>query len=298
MAVAPLALPAYLQNRPPAGGFGFSEDPGNDLMSPDSKWVIEPPDPPAVLVPSASRLVKTLIKLKGETVEFKTASPMLVEITVEISPATEQSDPYIRGLHENSNSEAVALVESKEEASPVESKSNQTDENKDENNFEKLQIWIQKLHDDLIIQSKNTKSFSQSIHKALDAMNMLKGKGSGPATLSNATCPQSGQASQASDGLQAAAASARQPCASATTQISAQQTCANPQQRSWQIPPAESQEGGTNTVSSNIPHGGEDENEPESEPDEDITKIIMKLMKKLKQTTMKVMMFKTKNLMG
>ena len=49
MAVAPLALPENLQKSPPTGGFGFSEDPGNDLMSPDSKMGLEPPDPPAVL---------------------------------------------------------------------------------------------------------------------------------------------------------------------------------------------------------------------------------------------------------
>ena len=49
MAVAPLALPANLQKSPPTGGFGFSEDPGEELMSPDSKMGLEPPDPPAVL---------------------------------------------------------------------------------------------------------------------------------------------------------------------------------------------------------------------------------------------------------
>ena len=72
------------------------------------------------LVPSASRLVKTLIKLKGQTVESKTARPMPVESTAEISPAAEQSEPYITGSPKKSNNEAVALVEAKEEASPVE----------------------------------------------------------------------------------------------------------------------------------------------------------------------------------
>ena len=126
---------------------------------------------------SASRLVKTLIKLKGQTVESKTARPMPVESTAEISPAAEQSEPYITGSPKKSNNEAVALVEAKEEASPVESKSNQFDENEDENSFERLQIRIERLHDELILekhlQSKNAKSFSQSIHKELEAMNML-----------------------------------------------------------------------------------------------------------------------------
>ena len=92
MAVAAIALPDNLEKSPVTGGCGFSEDPGNELMSPDSKMGLEPPDPPAVLhivpelsedetmglVPSASRLVKTLIKLKGQTVESKTARPMPV----------------------------------------------------------------------------------------------------------------------------------------------------------------------------------------------------------------------------
>ena len=93
-------------------------------------------------MPSASRLVKTLIKLKVEIVESKTAISMRVESTAEISPAAEQSEPYIRGSHENSNNEAAALVEAKKEANPVESKSNQSDENEDENNFEKIKIRI------------------------------------------------------------------------------------------------------------------------------------------------------------
>ena len=126
--------PANLQKSPPNGGFGFSKEPGNDLVSPDSKMGLEPPDQPAVLhivpelsedetmglVPRASRLVKTLIKLKGETVESKPARPMPVESTAEIFPAAEQSEPNITGSHETSNNEAVALVEAKEEASPVE----------------------------------------------------------------------------------------------------------------------------------------------------------------------------------
>ena len=67
--------PAYLQKSPPKGGFGFREEPGIDLVSPDSGMDMEAPDPPAVLhiVPElsedetmdlvlrASRLVKTLI---------------------------------------------------------------------------------------------------------------------------------------------------------------------------------------------------------------------------------------------
>ena len=176
------------------------------------------------------------------------------------------------------------MEKAKEEASPVESKTNQSDENEDENSFERLQIRIERLHDELILekhlQSRNAKSVSQSIHKQLEAMNMLKSEMS--ATVSNATCPQSGQASQASDELQAAATSARQVCARAKTKMSARQPCAH--QNSWQIPPAGFQEGGTNTISSNIPHenesgkgeryehGDEDGNEPEPDPDEDKTK--------------------------
>ena len=71
--------PANLQKSPSSGGFGFSEEPGNDLVSPDSKMGLKRPDPPAVLhivpelsedetmglVPRASRLVKTFIKLSG-----------------------------------------------------------------------------------------------------------------------------------------------------------------------------------------------------------------------------------------
>ena len=138
----------------------------------------------------------------------------------------------------------------------VQSKSNHSDENEDDNNFEKLQKQIKKLHDDLVTQYKNAKSFSQSIRKEFAA---------GPATLSNATCLQLGQASQASDGLQAAATSVQQACPSATTKISAQQTWASPQQNSWQIPPAESQEGGTNTISSTIPNENESGKEEQYE---------------------------------
>ena len=43
------------------------------------------------------------------------------------------NEPYKRGSHENSNNEDVTLVESKKEASQVELKSNQSDENDDEN---------------------------------------------------------------------------------------------------------------------------------------------------------------------
>ena len=236
--------PANLQKSPSNSGFGFSEEPGNDLVSPDSKMGLKPPDPPAVLhivpelsedetmglVPRASRLVKTLIKLKGETVESKPARPMPVESTAEIFPAAEQSEPNITGSHETSNNEAVEKA--KEEASPVESKSNQSDENEEENaemrkmkvkmRLKKMQTRIQKLHEDLIIHSKNAKSFSQSIQKELEAVNMLKGGGAGLAILS-ATCPQLEQASPAADGLQAAAKNARQVCASTTTQKSTRQ---------------------------------------------------------------------------
>ena len=68
MAVPPLALPANLEKIPPTGGFGFSEDPGEELMSPDSKMGLEPPDPP---------------------VESRTAKPMPVESAAEIFPAAE-----------------------------------------------------------------------------------------------------------------------------------------------------------------------------------------------------------------
>ena len=81
--------PANPQKSPPNGGSGLSEDPGNDLVSPDSIMGLKPLDPPAALhsvpelsedetmglVPRASRLVKTLINLKGETVESKPATP-------------------------------------------------------------------------------------------------------------------------------------------------------------------------------------------------------------------------------
>ena len=53
----------------------------------------------------------------------------------------------------------------------------------------KMQTRIQKFHEDLNIHSKNAKSFSQSLQKELEAVNMLKGGGAGLAFLS-ATCPQ------------------------------------------------------------------------------------------------------------
>ena len=135
--------PANLQKSPPNGGSGFSEEPGNDLVSPDSKMGLKPPDPPAVLhivpelsedetmglVPRASMLVKTLTKLKGETVETKPARPMPVESTAEIIPAAEQSEPNITGSHENAEMRKMKV----------------------KMRLKKMQTRIQKLHEDIII---------------------------------------------------------------------------------------------------------------------------------------------------
>ena len=191
----------------------------------------------------------------------------------------------------------MKLVESREEASQDESKSNQSDENEEESaemrkmkmkmRLRKVQTRIQKLHEDLIIHSKNAKSFSQSFQKEPEAVNMLKGGRAGLATLS-ATCPQLGLQAAAKNARQVCASattqkSARQVCAAVATQINALQLCASPQQNSWQIPLAESQECVTNTSSPNSPHenesgkeeqyehGEEDGNEPETDPDEEVT---------------------------
>ena len=62
---------------------------------------------------------------------------------IEGAAAEEFEEPA--ASHENLGNEAMALSESQEEAIPVGSKHNQSDENNDKNNFEKLQIRIQKL---------------------------------------------------------------------------------------------------------------------------------------------------------
>ena len=82
---------------------------------------------------------------------------MPVESTAEIFPAAEQSEPNITGSHETSNNEAVALVEAKENAEMRKMKVKMR--------LRKMQTRIQKLHEDLIIHSKNAKSFNQSIKK-------------------------------------------------------------------------------------------------------------------------------------
>ena len=106
----------------------------------------------------------------------------------QIFPAAEQSEPNITGSNETSNNEAVEKA--KEEARPVESKSNQSDKNEEENvkmrkmkvkmRLKKMQTRIQKLHEDLIIHSKKAKSFSQSVQNKLEAVNMLKNRGGWP----------------------------------------------------------------------------------------------------------------------
>ena len=174
--------------------------------SPQPPWGPKPPTPPGAQVSNASRAPTVPHQMNGWTMKLKATSSIQI--------AAEPSEPGVS--HESHEAhEAVAFVESKENPNPVEAKYDQFDENEDEKNFEKLQLRIKKLHEDLIKQSKKAKSFNQSIQKELEAMNMLKGERYGPANLSYATCPQSGQASQASDGLQAATTSARQACASA-----------------------------------------------------------------------------------